>query len=147
MRRLTTATRSDGRPHFNQLKVEAGVVKFCSHNCSLKADWTERHNTAGVAVPCLIGQLHFAGCDKRADRGIVVSRREELPKNVAFQRLDVALAGSPDEPFAPLVTPCIHGNPPNGAVQLSRLQRRIPFPRPHERGLFQNELVEDFSAG
>jgi hypothetical protein len=49
----------------------------------------------------------------------VVSRRGELPKNVAFQRLDVARAGSPDEPFAPLVTPYIHGNPQNGAVQLT----------------------------
>jgi hypothetical protein len=52
-----------------------------------------------------------------------VSRRGELPKNVAFQRLDVARAGSPDEPFAPLFTPCIHGNPQNGAVQLMVIRK------------------------
>jgi len=41
----------------------------------------------------------------------VVSRRGEFPKKVAFQTLDVARAGSTDEPFAPLVTLHILGNP------------------------------------
>ena len=65
-----------------------------------------------------VGAPTYSGCGNVALESSRCAGAENFRQLTGFRRIETARAGTPDEPFAPLVTPYGEIKPQSGAVQL-----------------------------